>query len=65
MLLLLPKTQESNKLMNHIWKMCVCRYAEKNQCECDFVIYQDCYNKNNNTRSRQHNTANAQRLQDI
>ncbi len=47
------------------WKVYVCRYAEQFQGECDFVICQDCYNKNNNTRSRQHNTVNAQRLQDM
>ncbi len=42
--------------------MYVCRYAEQFECGCDFVICQDCYNKNNNTRSRQHNTANTQNL---
>ncbi len=43
----------------------MCRYAELFECECDFVTFQDCYNKNNNARSRQHNTANAQKLQDM
>ncbi len=57
--------------MNHIimkkghWKVYVCRYAERFECECDFVICQDCYNKNNNTRSRQHNTTNAQKLHNM
>ncbi len=71
MLLLLSKTQVSNKLMYNIimkkgkWKEYVCRYAKRFQCECDFVICQDCCNKNNNTRSTQNNTANAQRLHDM
>ncbi len=43
----------------------MCRYAEWFQCECDYVVSQDCYNRNNSTRSRHHNTANAQRLQDM
>jgi len=47
------------------WKVYVCRYAERFECECDFVICQDCYNKNNNTRSRRHNTTNAQKLHDM
>ncbi len=47
------------------WKVYVCRYAEQFECECDFVICQDCYNKNNNTRSRRHNTTNAQKLHDM
>ncbi len=47
------------------WKVYVCRYAEWYQCECDFVVCQDCYNKNNSTRSRQHNTVIAQKLQDM
>ncbi len=46
-------------------KVYVCRYAEWFECECDFVICQDCYNKNNNTRSRQHDTANAQKLHNM
>ncbi len=57
--------------MNHIiakkgqWKVYFCRYAERFECKCDFVICQDCYNKNNNTRSRQNNTANAQKLHNM
>ncbi len=47
------------------WKVYVCRYAERFECECDFVICQDCYNKNNNTRSRQHNTSNASKLHNM
>ncbi len=47
------------------WKVWVCKYAERFECACDFVICQDCYNKNNNTRSRRHNTANAHKLQDM
>ncbi len=47
------------------WKVYVCRYAERFECACDFVICQDCYNKSNNTRSRRHNTANAQKLNDM
>ncbi len=47
------------------WKVYVCRYAERFECECDFLICQYCYNKNNNTRSRRHNTTNAQKLQDM
>ncbi len=47
------------------WKVYVCRYAEQFECECDFVICQDCYNKNNNTRSRRYNTTNAQKLHNM
>ncbi len=65
------KTQVSKKSMNHIimrkgnWKVYVCRYAEQYQCECDFIVCQDCNNKNNSTRSRQYNTDNAPMLQDM
>ncbi len=37
----------------------VCRYAEWYQCACDFVIYQDFYNMNKNTRSWHNNNVNA------
>ncbi len=47
------------------WKVYVCRYAEQFQCECDFVMCHNCYNQNNNTRTRQNNTANAQMIQDM
>ncbi len=47
------------------WKVYVCRYAEQCQCECDFIVCQDCNNKNNSTRSRQYNTDNAPMLQDM
>ncbi len=47
------------------WKVYVWRYAEQFKCECDFVICQDCYNKNNNTRSRRNNTTNAQKLHNM
>ena len=47
------------------WKVYVCRYAERFERECHFVICQDCYNKNNNTRSRWHKTTNAQKLHNM
>ncbi len=51
-LILNKKAQVSDKSMNHItmarghWKVYVCRYAEWYQCACDFVICENCYNKN-------------------
>ncbi len=41
----------------------MCRYAEQYHCVCDFVVCQDCYDKNNNSRSRQCNTAHVQKPQ--
>ncbi len=43
------------------WKVYVCRYAEQFECEYDFVIRQDCYNKNINSRSWCNNNVNAQK----
>ncbi len=47
------------------WRVYVCRYAERYQCACDFVICENCYNKHNSTRSRQNHNANAHKLDDM
>ena len=52
-------------MKRHNWKVYACRYAERYQCACDFVICENCYNKTNNTKSQQSNSVNAQKLHDM
>lgn len=52
-------------MKRHKWKVYVCRYAERYQCACDFVICENCYNKTNNKKSRRSNSVNAQKLHDM
>ena len=65
------KAQVSDKSMNHIimakkdWKVYVCRYAERYNCACDYVICETCYNKNNPSRSRRCANINEQKLYDM
>ncbi len=65
------KAQVSDKSMNHIimtkknWKVYTCRYAERYQCVYDYVICEHCYNNNNQGRSWQSNSINAQKLNDM
>ena len=65
------KAQVSDKSMNHIimarknWKVYVCRYAERYQCECDYVICETCYNKSNEARTRRRTISNTKKLHDM
>ncbi len=61
----IDKSMNHKKMARGHWKVYVCGYAEWYQCACDFVIYENCYNKNTSKKSRQNNNVNAQRLNDM